>query len=313
MLAEYLDRYRMTFEMKCEGLDAEQLAQRSVPPSSMSLLGLVRHLAQVEHHWFRRFIEGQVDLPRLYSTEEDRDLDFNGAVADDAVVAEAWESWHREVPTPARCTQRYDDLGAVVGLGGRAGRGARHRRPHDRGVRPARRARRPAARAHRRPDRPVSRRARSVDSPRDRAATAHGWGLASVVTSGASEGTVLDTWFPSPALGEPPADATAPPTELAALAGDDPARRVRTEVVRVAIDLAEPPRDVPDAYLRLHLLSHRLVRPHGLNLDGIFGVLANVVWTSAGPCPVDGFEADPAAAARAAARCRSSASTSSRG
>ena len=48
---------------------------------------------------------------------------------------------------------------------------------------------------------------------------------------------------------------------------------------------------MPDAYLRLHLLSHRLVRPHGLNLDGIFGVLTNVVWTSAGPCPVDDFEA----------------------
>ena len=61
--------------------------------------------------------------------------------------------------------------------------------------------------------------------------------------------------------------------------------------MRVEIDLAEPPRDVPDAYLRLHLLSHRLVRPHGLNLDGIFGVLTNVVWTSAGPCPVDDFEA----------------------
>src|SRR6185436_15139988 len=55
VLAEYLDHFRMTFEMKCEGLDAEQLAQRSVPPSSMSLLGLVRHLASVEFHWFRRF------------------------------------------------------------------------------------------------------------------------------------------------------------------------------------------------------------------------------------------------------------------
>ena len=68
VLAEYLDRFRMTFEMKCEGLDAEQLAQRSVPPSSMSLLGLVRHLASVELHWFRRFIEGQMDLPRLYKS-----------------------------------------------------------------------------------------------------------------------------------------------------------------------------------------------------------------------------------------------------
>jgi 2,3,4,5-tetrahydropyridine-2,6-dicarboxylate N-succinyltransferase len=76
-----------------------------------------------------------------------------------------------------------------------------------------------------------------------------------------------------------------------ALATDHPARRVRTEVVHVAVDLAEPPRDVPDAYLRLHLLSHRLVRPHGQSLDGIFGILTNVAWTSAGPCPVDDFEA----------------------
>ncbi len=65
---------------------------------------------------------------------------------------------------------------------------------------------------------------------------------------------------------------------------------MRTEVRHVETDLDAPPADVPDAYLRLHLLSHRLVRPHGLNVDGIFGVLANVVWTSAGPCPVDDFE-----------------------
>ncbi len=97
VLLEYLDRYRMTFEMKCEGLDAEQLARRSVPPSTMSLLGLVRHLAKVEHSWSRRVFEGQVELPRLYRTDEDPDLDFNGAVADDAVIADAWESWRHEV------------------------------------------------------------------------------------------------------------------------------------------------------------------------------------------------------------------------
>ncbi len=117
-----------------------------------------------------------------------------------------------------------------------------------------------------------------------------GFGLATVVTSGASEGTVLDTWFPSPALGDRPADAE-PPAELAALAAEHPARRVRTEVVTVEIDLTEPPAGASDAYLRLHLLSHRLVRPHGANLDGLFGALSNVVWTSAGPCPVDDFEA----------------------
>jgi 2,3,4,5-tetrahydropyridine-2,6-dicarboxylate N-succinyltransferase len=119
---------------------------------------------------------------------------------------------------------------------------------------------------------------------------AWGFGLASVVTDGASEGTVLDAWFPTPALGTAPGDAEAP-EGLAAVAGDHVVRRVRTEVVRVEVDLTQPPGDTADAYLRLHLLSHRLVRPRGLNLDGIFAVLPNVVWTNAGPCPVDDFEA----------------------
>lgn len=95
-LWDYLRRYRLTLEMKCSGLDAEQLAQRSVPPSTMSLLGLVRHLARVEHHWFQRVLQGR-DVPRLYVTETDRDHDFNGATADAAVVEEAWSSWRREV------------------------------------------------------------------------------------------------------------------------------------------------------------------------------------------------------------------------
>jgi uncharacterized damage-inducible protein DinB len=97
VLVDYLDRYRKTLEMKCDGLDAAQMARRSVPPSTMSLLGLVRHLARVEHSWFRRVMEHQLELPRLYRTEEDPDLDFNGAVADPAVVDDAWESWRREV------------------------------------------------------------------------------------------------------------------------------------------------------------------------------------------------------------------------
>ena len=115
VLAEYLDHFRMTFEMKCEGLDAEQLAQRSVPPSSMSLLGLVRHLASVEFHWFRRFIEGHMDLARPFKSPEDRDLDFNGAVPDDTVVAQAWESWRAEVAHAREVYERYDDLGVLVG------------------------------------------------------------------------------------------------------------------------------------------------------------------------------------------------------
>ena len=61
---EYLDNYRLTIEMKCEGLDADQLARRSVPPSSLSLLGLVRHLAQMENHWFQRVLQGRTDLLR---------------------------------------------------------------------------------------------------------------------------------------------------------------------------------------------------------------------------------------------------------
>ncbi len=116
------------------------------------------------------------------------------------------------------------------------------------------------------------------------ATTAWGHGLATV----AEDGIVLDTWFPAPALGS--AAGGTPPEALAALARKHPERRVHTEVVTVSIELAVPPADASDAYLRLHLLSHRLVAPHQVNLDGIFGVLSNVVWTSAGPCAVDGFE-----------------------
>jgi uncharacterized damage-inducible protein DinB len=115
VLGEYLHRYRMTLEMKCEGLDAEQMAQRSVPPSSMSLLGLVRHMASVEFHWFRRYIEGHLDLDRPFKSADDRDLDFNGAVPDDAVVAEAWETWRAEVEHAREVYDRYDDLGVLVG------------------------------------------------------------------------------------------------------------------------------------------------------------------------------------------------------
>ncbi|NYF97516.1 2,3,4,5-tetrahydropyridine-2,6-dicarboxylate N-succinyltransferase [Janibacter cremeus] len=115
---------------------------------------------------------------------------------------------------------------------------------------------------------------------------AWGHGVATVTT----DGTVLDTWYPQPALGEAPEGATAP-EELLALAGDDTARGVRTEVVTVGIDLDAAPRGASDGYLRLHLLSHRLVQPNSINLDGLFGQLANVVWTNHGPCAVEGFEA----------------------
>jgi uncharacterized damage-inducible protein DinB len=121
VLLDYLRHYRLTFEMKCDGLDAEQLAQRSVPPSSMSLLGLVRHLASVEFHWTRRFVEGRMDLVRPFKSPEDRDLDFNGAVPDDAVVAEAWDAWRTEVAHAREVYDGMDDLGALVGPEGRQG------------------------------------------------------------------------------------------------------------------------------------------------------------------------------------------------
>jgi len=117
VLAEYLDRYRMTFELKCQGLTAEQLATRSVPPSTMSLLGMIRHLSRVEHSWTRRVLEGQIELPQLYRTEEDPDLDFNQAEADDEVIVEAWDTWHREV-THARTVYAGLDLDAPVDVHG---------------------------------------------------------------------------------------------------------------------------------------------------------------------------------------------------
>ncbi|TWH52799.1 2,3,4,5-tetrahydropyridine-2-carboxylate N-succinyltransferase [Rhodococcus rhodochrous J38] len=111
------------------------------------------------------------------------------------------------------------------------------------------------------------------------------------------DGTVLDTWYPAPALGEPSETGTTRlegtdiPSDLALLAGHDEAREVQQVVVRTDIaDLSKPPVDTHDVYLRLHLLSHRLVQPHGLNTDGIFGMLANVVWTNYGPCSLENFE-----------------------
>ncbi|GAB2568948.1 2,3,4,5-tetrahydropyridine-2,6-dicarboxylate N-succinyltransferase [Microlunatus antarcticus] len=112
---------------------------------------------------------------------------------------------------------------------------------------------------------------------------AWGWGLATVHASG-----VLDTSFPDPRLG---AASDEPPTALWEEAQrTDDVRDVRVELRRVEIDLDVPPADVSDAYLRLHLLSHRLVAPRSIDLDGIFGVLPNVAWTSAGPCAVADFE-----------------------
>jgi Protein of unknown function (DUF664) len=95
-LAEAMRTARLTLEMKCEGLDAEAMARRAVEPSTMSLLGLVRHLAEVERGTFRVLMAGQ-DVPRLFTSETDRDGDFDNAVADPEMVAQAWEAWRAEV------------------------------------------------------------------------------------------------------------------------------------------------------------------------------------------------------------------------
>jgi 2,3,4,5-tetrahydropyridine-2-carboxylate N-succinyltransferase len=114
-----------------------------------------------------------------------------------------------------------------------------------------------------------------------RIASSHG--LATVSLSG----PVLDTWFPEPVLGNL---STPVLPFLSALAGVDEIRGVKREVVSLEIDLDKAPDSVSDAYLRLHLLSHRVIKPHEANVEGIFGVLNNVVWTSVGPCPVENFE-----------------------
>jgi hypothetical protein len=95
-LLDYLRYYRLTMEMKCAGLDAEQLARRSIPPSTMSLLGLVRHLAEGERH-FRRVMAGE-DAPKLYCT-------------DPAVVDDAWRQWRAEVELTDRFVAGVADLG----------------------------------------------------------------------------------------------------------------------------------------------------------------------------------------------------------
>ena len=111
---------------------------------------------------------------------------------------------------------------------------------------------------------------------------ASGHGIATI-----HQGTTLDVWFPNPALS---ALSGSAPAELIALATSDNARGVTREVISLEIDISKAPSSAADAYLRLHLLSHRLVKPHGVALDGIFGLLSNVVWTSVGPCAVEGFE-----------------------
>ena len=112
---------------------------------------------------------------------------------------------------------------------------------------------------------------------------AWGHGLATTASTGAGAGTVLDTWFPAPHLGSRPTDEHAAPAEFDAWVGADPRREVEVSHVVVEIDQDAPPTSTSDAYLRLHLLSHLLVAPNTINLEGIFGLLPIVAWTTAGP------------------------------
>lgn len=153
VLAGYLDRYRMTLELKCQDLGPEELAHRSVPPSALSLLGLVRHLARVEQHWFRRILQGQ-DLPRLF---DDEDAGFSFGPPTPELVAASWELWHGEVDHARESTPRSTST--------------RRSRSTESSTKratwwctwwrstPGTSARRPAARGHRRSHRPVTGRA----------------------------------------------------------------------------------------------------------------------------------------------------------
>lgn len=94
---EYLDNYRLTLELKCQDLTPEQLATRSVPPSNLSLLGLVRHMAYVEHTWFQRALQGRLDEPRPFTSPTDSDVEFTEAVGTQACVDEAFAEWKRQI------------------------------------------------------------------------------------------------------------------------------------------------------------------------------------------------------------------------
>ncbi len=111
-LVEALRRQRLTLQLKCSDLDADAMARRAVEPSTLSLLGLVRHLAEVERATFRRMLAGE-DVPRLFCTDTDRDRDFDGAVADPQVVEQAWAAWHAEVASAERIVAAAPDLDMI--------------------------------------------------------------------------------------------------------------------------------------------------------------------------------------------------------
>ena len=113
---------------------------------------------------------------------------------------------------------------------------------------------------------------------------AYGFGVATENQSGQT----LDCYFFSLGLGSKPENNQV--NNFKSQLGEDSIRKVKKVPVEISIDLANAPKDVTDVYLRLHLLSHRLVKPHAVNLEGIFAILPNVVWTSAGPCAIENFE-----------------------
>ncbi|HEY9524478.1 MAG TPA: DinB family protein [Thermopolyspora sp.] len=113
MLAGYLRDQRLTLELKCSGLDADALARRAVEPSKLSLLGLVRHMAEVERNWFRQVLAGE-DAPRLFRPPATPDGDFDGAAPDPEVVAQAWAAWQAEIDFAEHFVATAPDLGVVA-------------------------------------------------------------------------------------------------------------------------------------------------------------------------------------------------------
>ena len=113
-IREYLTNYRLTLGMKCEGLSPEQLARRSVPPSTLSLLGLIRHMARVEHNWFQRSLQGHREIPRIFWSPEDHDLDFNAVTGDAAMVKEAFAAWKAQIAAADEWLDRLTDLDEMV-------------------------------------------------------------------------------------------------------------------------------------------------------------------------------------------------------
>lgn len=114
VVLDYLRQYRHTIELKCQDLTPEQLATRSVPPSTMSLLGLIRHLAAVEHSWFGRVMARDLSVPRMWGKDDERDADFDRAVGTQACVDEAFAAWRAEIAKADAYleTASMDDLGA---------------------------------------------------------------------------------------------------------------------------------------------------------------------------------------------------------